>query len=97
MKSASQPVSLRLDPQLMRKAAVFAKQRKVGLSTALRMIISEHLDAAEAAAELGAALRWQRDQAWAALDHWERGGGEELSLQDIQGAHAKAMGQKRGR
>ena len=95
MRSVSQPVSLRLDPQLMRRAAAFAKQRKVGLSTALRMIVSEHLDAAEAESELGAALRWQRDQAWAALDRWEDA--EELSLQDIQGAHAKAMGQKRGR
>jgi hypothetical protein len=91
MKTESQPVSIRLDPQLMRKAAAFAKQRKVGLSTALRMIISEHLDAAEAAAELGAALRWQRDQSWAALDRWERGGKEELSLQDIRETHAKVM------
>lgn len=89
MRNVSQPVSLRLDPQLMRKAAAFAKQRKVGLSTALRMIISEHLDAAEAAAELGAALRWQRDQAWAALDRWE--GTEELSIQDLREAHARVM------
>lgn len=89
MKSASQPVSLRLDPQLMRKAVAFAKQRKVGLSTALRMIISEHLDAAEAAAELGAALRWQRDQAWGALDRREET--KELSLHDIRETHAKVM------
>ena len=96
MKSA-QPVSLRLDPELMRKAAAFAKRRKVGLSTALRMIISEHLDAAEAETELGAALRWQRDQAWATLDRWESAKSEEPSFEDIEKAHAKVMGQKRGR
>jgi hypothetical protein len=54
------------------------------------MIIREHLDSAEAAEELDAALRWQRDRAWAALDRWERDG-KELSLADIRAAHAKAL------
>ena len=37
------------------------------------MIISEHLDATDAGADLDAALRWQRERAWTALERWERG------------------------
>jgi hypothetical protein len=90
MKGASQPVSVRLDPQLRRRAAAYARRRKVGLTTALRMIISEHLDSAESAAELDAALRWQRDRAWATLDK-AQGGAAELSLDDIRSAHQRAI------
>jgi len=35
------------------------------------MIISEHLDASEAAEEIEAAARWQRERAWSALERWE--------------------------
>jgi hypothetical protein len=97
MKSASQPVSLRLDPELMRRATSFARRRKVGVTTALRMIISEHLDAAEAAADLDAAMRWQRERAWAALERWESGGAEELSIDDLRRAHAAELRRVRRR
>jgi hypothetical protein len=95
MKTASQPVSIRLDPQLMRKASAFARQRRVGLTTALRMIISEHLDSSESAAELDAALRWQRDRAWETLGRWERGETDELTLDDIRKAHAETLRKSR--
>jgi hypothetical protein len=91
MKSSAQPVSIRLDASLKRRAAAFARRRKVGLTTALRMIISEHLDAAESSQDLDTALRWQRDRAWAALERWEKGEREELSLEDIRSAHRKAL------
>src|SRR5438445_13633743 len=71
MKSASYPVSVRLDAALMRKAAAYARRRRVGVTTALRMIIGEHLDAADAAADLDAAVRWQQERAWSTLDRWE--------------------------
>jgi predicted DNA-binding protein len=97
MKEGTYPVSVRLDPQLKRRAAAFARRRKVGLTTALRMIISEHLDAAEAASDLDAALRWQREQAWGALERWERGDAQELTLEDIRAVHRASMDRKRRR
>src|SRR3954468_5247109 len=97
MKEASQPISVRLDPGLRRRAAAFARRRKVGLTTALRMIISEHLDAADAAADLEAAFRWQSERAWAALERWQRGDAEELTLDDIRDAHRKVMTRARRR
>jgi hypothetical protein len=90
-RATSQPVSIRLDPVLKRRAEAFARRRKVGLTTGLRMIISEHLDAAESSEDLDAALRWQRDRAWAALERWEKGEREELTLDDIRSAHRKAL------
>jgi hypothetical protein len=97
MKAASQPISIRLDPGLRRRAAAFARRRKVGLTTALRMIISEHLDAAEAAVDLEAALRWQGERAWTALERWERGDAAEFTLGDLRDAHRKEMTRTRRR
>ena len=61
------------------------------MSTALRMIISEHLDTAEADADLNAAMRWQREQAWKALDRLEKGQAKRLTIDDLREAHAKAI------
>src|SRR5438270_7496387 len=97
MKAASHPVSIRLDLQLKQRAAAVARRRKVGLTTALRMIISEHLDAADSTAELDAAVRWQRERAWDALERWERGESEELSLEDLRTAHREALRKTRRR
>ena len=97
MKHIAYPVSVRLDPQLMRRATAFARRRKIGLTTALRMLISEHLDAVELATELDAALRWQRERAWDSLEHWESGESTELSLDDLRTAHRKALQQTRRR
>ena len=87
MKSAAQPVSLRLDPELLQKATAYARRRKVGVSTALRMIISEHLESSEAAAELAAAARWQQERAWEALQGWESGASKEVSLDELRKVH----------
>ena len=97
MKPATQPVSLRLDAELMRKAAAFARRRKLGVTTALRMIISEHLDAAEAAVDLEAAARWQRERAWAALERWEQGESELHSIDQLRQAHQELMRKPRRR
>jgi len=97
MKSTSQPVSLRLDPALLKRVTAFARSRKIGLSTALRMIVSEHLDAAESAAEHDAALRWQEERAWSAQGRWERKESPELSLDDLKRAHADALRPARAR
>jgi len=97
MKAANSPISIRLDTELRRKAVAFARRRKIGLTTALRMIISEHLDAAEAAVDLEAALRWQSERAWAALERWERGEAVELTLADLRSAHRKEMTRSRRR
>jgi|SRR5690348_5825943 hypothetical protein len=97
MKPATRPVSIRLDARLMRRATDFARRRKIGVSTALRMIISDHLDAADASAELDDATRWQRDRAWAAFERWERGQGVEVSLDDLRRAHGEALRRPRRR
>jgi hypothetical protein len=91
MKGVAAPISIRLDPPLLRKARDFARRRKVGVSTALRMIISEHFDAADASAELDEAMRWQRDQAWAAFARWEEGNAAEVGLDELRRAHGQAM------
>ena len=85
------PVSLRLDAGLLRKAATFARHRRLGVTTALRLIISERLEAAEASEQLDAAFRWQQDRAWAALEAWETGAGEEFSLDDLRKVHREAL------
>jgi len=97
MKAASEPISIRLDPELRRRAAAFARRRKVGLTTALRMIISEHLDAADAAVDLEAALHWQSERAWTALERWERGDAAEFTLGDLRDAHRREMTRTRRR
>jgi hypothetical protein len=97
MTAANQPISMRLDPELRRRAAAFARRRKVGLTTALRMIISEHLDASDAAADLDAALRWQRERAWTALERWEHGDVPELSIGDLRDAQRKVLSRARRR
>ncbi|HZX95404.1 MAG TPA: hypothetical protein VFE90_12865 [Myxococcales bacterium] len=97
MKGGARPISIRLDAALMRRATVFARRRKVGVSTALRMIISEHLEAADAGAELDAALRWQRERAWAAFERWEREEVGEVSLDELRRAHGQAMRRARRR
>jgi hypothetical protein len=53
--------------------------------------VSVRLDAAESSAELDAALRWQRERAWDALDRWERGESVEVSLEDLRRAHVRAL------
>ncbi len=97
MKKASDPVSVRLDASLMRRATAYARRKKVGLTTGLRMIISEHLDASEAAAEIEAAARWQRERAWSALERWESGRAQELSLDDLRRTHASILARSRRR
>jgi hypothetical protein len=97
MKTVARPVSVRLDAGLMRRATAFARRRRVGVSTALRMIISEHLDAAEAGAEFDAAMRWQRERAWAALERWEKGEASELTLDDVRRAYVKVLRRSRRR
>jgi hypothetical protein len=95
MKKGAQPVSVRLDPELRKRAAAFARRRKVGLTTGLRMIISEHLDAAESSADLDAALRWQHEQVWETFKRWQSGESAERSLDDLRAAHKDAMAKAR--
>ena len=91
------PVSLRLDDQLLQKARSFARRRKLGLTTALRMIVSEHLEALDAEAERDAALRWQQERAWTALERWEQGKAGEVSLDDLRRTHQATIRRTRRR
>jgi hypothetical protein len=44
-----------------------------------------------------AATRWQRERAWAALERWERGGAEEISIEDLRRAHVAELRRVRRR
>jgi hypothetical protein len=87
----TQPFSLRLDTVTLSRAEAFAKRRKIGVTTALRMLISDHLDALDEEAELGAALRWQQKETLATLARWQSGEAKEVSLAQLRETHAKAL------
>lgn len=84
---APHPVSVRLDRETLSRATAFARRRKMGLTTALRIIVSERLIADEAEVALDETLRWQRIAAWSAYDRIE----EPVSLADLELTHAKAL------
>jgi len=41
------------------------------------------------------ALRWQKEQARIALERWERGDGEELTIEALRAAHQAALNCRR--
>jgi len=51
----------------------FAKERNLGESAALRLLISDHLDHIESERELAEAERWQFKQVYATWDRYKRG------------------------
>jgi len=97
MASDHQPLSLRLDKTTLRRATAFAKKRQVGVTTALRMLINEQLDAVDEEAELGAALRWQQKETMATLDRWEAGETAEMTVEQLRDTHRKALKRATGK
>jgi hypothetical protein len=91
MSKLTQPVSLRLDKELLTKAAAFAKRRKIGVTTALRLIISERLEFGEAQEELDTAMRWQRERVWEALQEWDADESKSHSMDDLRKIHADTL------
>lgn len=71
--SATSPVHLRMPATLRQRLRRFAKERSLGESAALRLLISEHLDQVESERELAEAERWQFKQVWATWDRYKRG------------------------
>jgi hypothetical protein len=51
----------------------FARERSLGESAALRLLITEHLDHVELERELAEAERWQFKQVYATWDRYKRG------------------------
>jgi hypothetical protein len=69
----------------------FAKERNLGESAALRLVISEHLDHVESERELAEAERWQFKQAYATWDRYKRGELATVSREEIDQVFRDAL------
>ena len=96
-ESANAPVSLRLPPDLLRRARRYAESRHLQLASALRTIVSDHLDELEEDEHLTRAERWQRDQAWATAQSIIAGTAREASWDELRRVHEEALERLRQR
>ncbi len=85
------PINFRMPSSLRSKLRRFATARHVGEAQALRVIVSEHLEEIESAAELAAAERWQYEQAYATWDRFLQGQGRTVPREEIQRILARAL------
>jgi hypothetical protein len=70
------PLSVVLPQALRERLEREAKKRGLPLSTAVRTLVAERVQEIDEAAELGAADRWQRAQAWR---DWEKVGSGQMA------------------
>lgn len=89
--SATSPVHLRMPAALRQRLRRFAKERSLGESAALRLLISEHLDHVESERELAEAERWQFKQAYATWDRYKRGELATVPRQEIDQVFRDAL------
>jgi predicted DNA-binding protein len=89
--SATSPVHLRMPATLRQRLRRFAKERNLGESAALRLLISEHLDQVESERELAEAERWQFKQVWATWDRYRRGDLGTVSREEIDQVFRDAL------
>jgi hypothetical protein len=88
---ATSPVHLRMPAALRQRLRRFAKERNLGESAALRLVISEHLDHVESERELAEAERWQFKQAYATWDRYKRGELATVSRDEIDQVFRDAL------
>ena len=77
------PINFRMPKPLRTRLDRFARDRHLGEAQALRVVVAEHLDEVESAAELAAADRWQYEQAFATWERFRRGQGHTVPREDI--------------
>lgn len=94
---ANGPVSLRLPRDLLRRARRYAERRHLQLASALRTIVSDHLDELEEDEHLTRAERWQRDQAWATARSIIDGTAQEVSWEELRRELLERAQQRRTR
>lgn len=68
------PLSFRMPATLRSRLRRFAEERSLGEAEALRLALSEHLNAVDSESELAAAERWQFAQAYATWQEHLHGG-----------------------
>jgi len=88
---ATSPVHLRMPTTLRQRLRRFAKERNLGESAALRLLISDHLDHVESERELAEAERWQFKQVYATWDRYKRGELGTVSREEIDQVFRDAL------
>ena len=82
-KVATTPINFRMPKPLRTRLERFARERHLGEAQALRVVVAEHLDEVENAAEFAAADRWQYEQAFATWERFRGGEGRTVPRQEI--------------
>jgi len=85
------PINFRMPQPLRLRLDRFASARHLGEAEALRVVVSEHLDEVETAAELAAAERWQYEQAYATWDRFLKGQGRTVPRDQIERIFTRAL------
>ena len=85
------PINFRLPTPLRTRVRKYADARHIGEAQALRVLVSEHLDEVESAAELAAAERWQYEQAYATWDAFLQGDDRAVPRDEIQRIFARGL------
>jgi predicted DNA-binding protein len=80
---ATTPINFRMPKPLRTRLDRFARDRHLGEAQALRVVVAEHLDEIESAAELAAADRWQYEQAFATWERFRRDQGHTVPREEI--------------
>ncbi len=88
---APSPMHLRMPATLRQRLRRFARERNLGESAALRLVISEHLDHVESESELMEAERWQFKQVYATWDRYKRGELGTVSREEIDQVFRHAL------
>jgi hypothetical protein len=85
------PINFRIPKPLRTRVRKYADARHIGEAQALRVLVSEHLDEVESAAELAVAERWQYEQAYATWDAFLRGDNRAIPREEIQRIFARGL------
>lgn len=94
----SAPMSLRLSSDLRRRIRRFARARGLEDATAIRMVVTEHLNEIELDEDLAKAEEWQRAQVYETLERLRRGEEEIVPMERIYETLAKGIERaRRGR
>ncbi len=82
-KVPTTPINFRMPKPLRTRLDRFARDRHLGEAQALRVVVAEHLDEVENAAQFAAADRWQYEQAFATWERFRRGEGRTVPREEI--------------
>ncbi len=85
------PISVRFPVDLRARAERYARARRMGVATAIRMLVSEHLDQIDRDEELSHAERWQRAQAWATWEKIKAGDRRDVPWETLVEATERAL------